>query len=386
VAQPPHEAFNEAASLLWAELSKDLIAMRLQSRWWLALGAAGALLVGSTGALASEIRDPAGMFDADAVSKAKEALDRVEREYDVPVLLETIEALPGNPTTSEEKNRQVNGLAVQRDRDEGNRGIYVLFAKDSRVMSNVLVPGWLSRHLTQPRRIAIRNAFLSEFKKNDYNTGLISGVKTIDETLATAKAEAGGPLRTTRPGAGAGRVVRVPGAAPGAAARARGGSGWSAMLAILAVIFGIVLVIRILGSLFGGRQQVYGPGQMPGPAGMMGPGYGGGYGRGGGGFWSGMLGGLGGAMAGNWLYDRMSGRHYGGGTPFDSGNTGAAGPFGNGGGPADNEIVGGNDPGGGNWGDSGGGGGDWGGGGDCGGGGGDWGGGGGDGGGGGGDW
>ena len=49
----------------------------------------------------------------------------------------------------------------------------------------------------------------------------------------------------------------------------------------------------------------------------MGPGgyYGGGgpatAAGGGGGFFSGLLGGLGGAMAGNWLYDQMSGRHGG---------------------------------------------------------------------------
>ena len=46
----------------------------------------------------------------------------------------------------------------------------------------------------------------------------------------------------------------------------------------------------------------------------MGPGYGGpGYGGGGGGgFMSSLFGGIGGAMAGNWLYDQFSGRHHGG--------------------------------------------------------------------------
>lgn len=166
-------------------------------------------------------------------------------------------------------------------------------------------------------------------------------------------------------------------------------------------ILAVFLILRVLGGLFnrssgGGYPNQVGGMGMPrpgmGPGG--GPGYyggGGGYGqRGGGGFFSGLLGGLGGAVAGNWLYDQFSGRH-GGSTSAGMGygpNDASAGlPD-----QRDDAIIGADDDGGrgaswddGNAGDTGGG--DWGGGdagGDWGGGGGDWGGG--DGGGGGGDW
>ena len=87
-------------------------------------------------------------------------------------------------------------------------------------------------------------------------------------------------------------------------------------LLILAGIFGVLLVLRLIGGLFG-RQRAGYPGQMGGMGmnrpgmGLPGPGYygGPGYGGRGGGFFSGLLGGLGGALAGNWLYDQMSGRH-----------------------------------------------------------------------------
>src|SRR5258708_4348905 len=127
--------------------------MRSHPRWPLALVVLAASLAGSAQARASEIRDTAGMFDADAVRQAKKVLDRVEHEYDVPVLIETIDTLPGNPTESAEKNKVVDSLAVQRDREHGNKGIYILMAKDSRVMSHVVVPGWLARHVTEPRRL-----------------------------------------------------------------------------------------------------------------------------------------------------------------------------------------------------------------------------------------
>jgi len=85
--------------------------------------------------------------------------------------------------------------------------------------------------------------------------------------------------------------------------------------------------LRVLGSLFGGNRMGGRPMGGPGggyPAG--GPGYGApGYGGGGGGFMSSLFGGIGGAMAGNWLYDQFSGRHHGAGgmypdqTSYDQG-------------------------------------------------------------------
>ena len=62
-------------------------------RWFLALPA---LLIATSGpAHAAEIRDKAGLFSAEAVKKAEADLDRIEREYSVPVTIETIESLEG---------------------------------------------------------------------------------------------------------------------------------------------------------------------------------------------------------------------------------------------------------------------------------------------------
>jgi uncharacterized protein len=128
--------------------------------------------------------------------------------------------------------------------------------------------------------------------------------------------------------------------------------------------------LRVLGSLFrrGGNQMAGQGGMQP----QGGPGFGGGYGGHGGGFMSSLFGGIGGAMAGNWLYDQFSGRHHGPGNMYPDQTN-----YDQGGSPADDPSTGSWGGGGGDW-DGGGGGGDWGGGG------GDWGGGGGDGGGG--DW
>jgi hypothetical protein len=161
--------------------------------------------------------------------------------------------------------------------------------------------------------------------------------------------------------------------------------GW---LTLIVLLLGVWILFRILRGLFGAMSGGYnrppmpmgGPGgPPPGAYGGYG-GYGGGYGPRGGGFWSGLFGGLGGSLLGNWMYDRYNrpeghypaGGHLGGG--FDTSQTPDA-PQPTSFGGADDSIVGSQDDAGASWGgnDDAGTGGDWGGGGDGGGGGGgDW--------------
>ncbi len=351
-----------------------------RSRWWSVL--LPALLVATTGpASAAEIRDKAGMFSADAVRKAQSELDRIEKDYQVPVTLETIETLNGK-SIDEVLPRHASAIDA--------RGLYILISrKDNKIEADAHKT--YAKHLTRPRRVAIRGAFLNDFKKEDFDAGLAKGVEKIEATFSEARAEAGGSLKpvTVAPRRGV-----AP--APGGRVAVPGKSSWggSSLIMIVLGILGVLLVVRILGALFsagrGGyanQGQMMGRGGYPGPGG---PGYGGGgYGgapAGGGGFMSSMFGGIGGALAGNWLYDQFSGgRHNSGGsTDQNVVDSGAAAGGAIGGEPAGPDWVGQGD-GGGDWGGGtptgGDGGGDWGGGG--GGGGGDWGGGGG---GGGGDW
>ena len=218
--------------------------------------------------------------------------------------------------------------------------------------------------------------------KQRFDEGLEKGVEAIEKTLQ------GHRVGTARAGARAGAPAPI-----GAGARrgqAGGGSSvFGTFLLIGLGILAVLIVLRVLGGLFGrsaGGGYPNQMGAMGGPRPGMGPGgyYGGGPGYGGrgggGGFFSGLLGGLGGAMAGNWLYDQMSGRHGGmtsAGAGYPTDERSASAPD-----QGDDAIVGADDHGGqgGSWDDGGTdtGGGDWGGGdagGDWGGGGGDWGGG-----------
>ena len=59
---------------------------------------------------ASEIRDRAGMFSPEAVKKAQTELDRLERKTRIPVVIETIDSIPGldNSAPSTARRRAID--------------------------------------------------------------------------------------------------------------------------------------------------------------------------------------------------------------------------------------------------------------------------------------
>jgi uncharacterized protein len=360
-------------------------------RWLLAIPVAAAATLFGPPADASSVRDNGKMFSRDAVRKAEARLDSLERTTHIPVVIETIPEMAGldRDATETTKRKAVDALAVHRDQAIRAEGVYILISKREHLISHVLVRERDADLLPIEKRDAIRTAFIEEFKRKNFDGGLTRAVETIEQSLHGAssrgraeRAPAGVPARVQHAGGGHKAVA--------------GGSTMGTFLLIVAGIFGVLLLLRLLGGLFGRSAR---PGMPPGmgmgrPGMGGGPGYyGGGYGGGGGGFMSSLFGGLGGALAGNWLYDQFSGRHGGHVSSADTvtpGDYSSAAPDAGGdaivgadddpGGAASWDDAGTTDAGGGDWGgadaggggDWGGGGGDWGGGGDFGGGGGDW--------------
>lgn len=323
----------------------------LKSRWLLALPLVLAASVSSAGA--ASIRDDARLFGAEAVRQAEATLSRIERENQLTTTIETVDSLDGE---------SVDDVALRHARRSGTQGIFILIAKQEKKI-DVRSSRAYVRSFPSSRLGAIRNAFIRGFKTNDFDAGLTQGVETLATEVESARAENGG-------------VLRAPAGAPvprGGPIRGRprpGAFGVGSLLGIGLAIIAVLFVLRLLGGLMGGGYRGGYPGRG-GPMGMGQPGYGQpGYGRGGG-FWSSMFGGIGGALAGNWLYDQFSGRHHGSqyeGSSYEgSQDATGGGDDWSSGGNASGDWGGGGDSGGGDWG--GGGGGDWGGGG---GGGGDW--------------
>ena len=80
-------------------------------RWALALPLVLAASITSTHA--ATIRDNAGMFSADAVRQAQSRLDKLERDDQVPITIETIDSLDG---------RNINDVLAERAEAEPCQG------------------------------------------------------------------------------------------------------------------------------------------------------------------------------------------------------------------------------------------------------------------------
>jgi glc operon protein GlcG len=133
------------------------------------------------GSGSSEIRDPAMMFGRDAIRESLARLVTLERTYRVPVTIETVESLRGEPI-DEAAMRMAKRLGPQ------GKGIFVLIAKEDH-RDEVLVSRDFPAINVRAKRLAIRDSFLDDFRKGNFDQGLKHGIDAIEKTLASSPAD-----------------------------------------------------------------------------------------------------------------------------------------------------------------------------------------------------
>jgi uncharacterized protein len=341
----------------------------LRNTWWALLPAvlaAGFLCAPS--ALARDVKDEADLIKKqDSLTRINQIIKEINKNFGKEVLIETTSTVPTadvNKVKAMVEAKDSDALKtyffeLSRSRAKANKvdGIYVLVNKNPRwlqILTNKKTEPYFDRSQVKE----MRSLMETQFKKGNFDEGFLEGVQYVRDqfTKNPPKAAAAPP------------VAKNPKATGGVLKDERGEWNWTGIICVGLVVLVVVwLIIGLIRAMsMGGGGGGYGA-----------PGYAGG---GGGGFMSGLLGGLFGAMAGNWLYHNMfgGGSHWGSSAyGSDAGTSGSAGDddyTGSGGGIDDAGGGGGDAGGGGDWGGGGDvGGGDWGGGG-----GGDWGGGGGD--------
>lgn len=129
-----------------------------------------------SGVGASAIQDAAGLFDADRVAEAARRLRDLEQEVRVPTVIETVESLRGKP---------VDEVATASARRSGTDGVFILIAKRETKIE-VLPSHRLESALPVAKRIAIRSAFIDQFRKADFDAGLMQGVEAVATALRDA--------------------------------------------------------------------------------------------------------------------------------------------------------------------------------------------------------
>ncbi|MEO6834851.1 MAG: TPM domain-containing protein [Candidatus Tumulicola sp.] len=269
------------------------------------LAALAALALASTisalpAAAREYVQDQAGMFSAGTVAALNTRIAGFNAQTGKEIVVVTVPSLAGATLPD-----AANGAFAQRNVN----GVLVFIARDER--RDIIVPdragvqaGWFTPDVLR----SVRASMESQFRSEDYDAGVTTGV---DGILNVYRAHLGNLRHPSSNSAGA------PMTSP--SLPSTGGFHISMFWWIIIIVVGFLILRSVMRSLSGPRYGA--PGMPPsGPGGVPPAGYGAGYG-GGGSFWSGLLGGLGGA----WLGNEMFGQHGGGGGALGPADAGQAG-------------------------------------------------------------
>ena len=294
----------------------------------------------------AQVRDNGKFFSPEAVTRANQTTDRIKREYNKNLVVETYDSVPSNLQAEYDrlgKDRFYSEWVNDRGRSLGINGVMVLITRNpGRVQVGV---GRETREaeFTLRDRDELRDLFASQFRDRQFDQGLQQGVDFVyrrmgrnagPESAAAANrggagtgSPAGAPSGQSRgsgfpppPGSGGGGTSSSA-PPPGAGRTAVPGCGMGSMLCVILAIVGLVVIARGVMARragYGGAPGGYGQGgpgmPPPPPGGGYGygqpgygqPGYGQpGYGGAGGGFGRGVLGGILGGVLGGWAMNRM---------------------------------------------------------------------------------
>lgn len=246
----------------------------------------------------SFVHDRAGLFSKEAVRQADGIIAQIRKEFHKKgVVVETFAGIPENKQQAfknEAHNLFYADWVNERTRQERVDGVYVLIVKKPGHVEVGVGEKTQERAFTLANRNELTKIFAGRFRAQQYDEGLLEGVRYVQDAMK----------------------ANLAGTAEGAAG---GGFNWMGLICVGLVVLGVIwLVIGIFRAMSGGGAGAGSGGMAPG----MGMGMGGG-----GGFMTGLLGGLFGAMAGNWLYHSFFGGGSGWGTPAAyGGDTSSTGP------------------------------------------------------------
>ncbi len=339
--------------------------MNVRSRWArlsATLAVLGALALPVAARAANFVHDGAKMLSPSTVAQLDSSLSAFNAQTGKQVVVVTVPSLGGTG---------LHAAAQQAFSQYGVNGVMIFVAMAEH--KDIIVPdaagvraGWFTPSIIAP----IRQAMEAQFKAADFNGGITDAAGSL---VGIYRSHLGSLQNANAPVRSYGAPATIP--AAGLASPVQHRKGPNVVFWLIIFIVGFLVVRSIMRA--SAQRPPYGPvgGPMGGPpTGPVPPtggapmGYGGG-GMMGGGFFSGLLGGLGGAWLGNQLFG--GGGMMGGPNVADASQMGTpdAGGWGGDAGQADMGGASGGDFGGGGFGDMGGGGfgGDMGGGGDSGG-------------------
>jgi uncharacterized membrane protein YgcG len=270
----------------------------------------------------AQVNDTANFFSPGAVQQANAALERMNKELDKELLIETFPTIPEEMRAQYDPARKDQffdrWLRARREKLKAD-GIHVLITREPGYVRVGTGPKTEQENaFTAANREQLTSLMLGHLKNRDYDPALSEAVsytqKTLQSNLSQRRSGAGQPVyQSNRP---------APGNTPSG-----GGGGISWIIWVLIIGAGLFFLMRMLRNRAAQSAAGYG-GYGPGGPGYGNPNYpqgagyppqqGGGFGRG---MMGGVLGGLGGAWLGSKIFGHGNQAH--GAPPPD---TGSAGP------------------------------------------------------------
>ncbi len=257
-------------------------------RWMTALLAICSLAMTTASAAEAEVRDAAGLFSASAVKQANEQIRAIRKEFRKDLVVETFSGVPEGKTAEYARNREAFFTSLVNERATAARvdGIYVLVMKElppHRYRIQVGV-GQATRQRMFPTadRDGLVRAIQDRFREDKFDEGLLAAVGHVERALRS----------NSRAGVNPAGRPSTPAVAP-----ASSSFSFGSLLGLAVLAVGGLMVVSFLLRMFRGGSS---------GGGLTGAGAAGGFG-GRGGFLPGLLGGIGGALAGSWLYDQFFG-------------------------------------------------------------------------------
>ncbi len=244
-----------------------------------------AVAIGRPAAARDFVQDQAGMFSQPTVARLNGQISNFNAQTGKEIVVVTTPSLGG---------ASLADAARTAFAQQNVNGVLIFVARDDR--RDIIVPdragaqaGWFTPDVLR----SIRTSMESQFRSESYDAGITGAVDAI---LNIYRAHRGGSQSGTSAGA----------ALPAQRTMQSGGLHISMFWWIIIAIVGFLILRAILRAASTPRYYGGAPGAPPTGAPPGGPGYGPGYGYGGygggGSFWSGLLGGLGGAWLGNELF------------------------------------------------------------------------------------
>jgi uncharacterized protein len=237
-------------------------------------------------AAAPAIEDNGEFFSKPALTQANRIVEQIyeQTKPHKDVVVETLGSLPSGVGSAEEYAKR-----VFRERDVD--GIVIVAVKQPGSL-RVAVGRQTQTRFTAADRDHLVEIMLGDFRKKNFDQGLLGGLGFAREKLTEAFATVGGTsARQAVPDArDSARVAELEHREPGVS---RGLPTWAWALLIFGGVWAILTLLRT-----GSQTPSQGAGYSS-PGGYGTGSYGGGWGRS-------ILGGMFGAMAGEWLYDRFA--------------------------------------------------------------------------------